>query len=88
MDKALDESRNKSQLIKCVNFGLLCVQEDPVDRPAMSNVLTMLDSEIAISPTPKQPAFLLRRGNNSSTASSSTKPETIPEITTSLEEGR
>ncbi|ONI18610.1 hypothetical protein PRUPE_3G226500 [Prunus persica] len=91
MDKTLDDSCNKSQFIKCVNcvnFGLLCVQEDPVERPAMSNVLTMLDSEIAISPTPKQPAFLLRRGNNSRTASSSTKPETIPEITTSLEEGR
>ncbi|CAL2249559.1 unnamed protein product [Prunus armeniaca] len=86
MDKTLDESCNKSQFINCVNVGLLCVQEDPVDRPAMSNVLTMLDSEIAISPTPKQPAFLLR--NNSSRASPSTKPETIAEITTSLEEGR
>ncbi|XP_008230053.1 PREDICTED: LOW QUALITY PROTEIN: G-type lectin S-receptor-like serine/threonine-protein kinase At4g03230 [Prunus mume] len=88
MDMTLDESCNKNQFIKCVNVGLLCVQEDPVDRPTMSNVLTMLDSEIAISPTPKQPAFLLRRGNNSSTASSSTKSETFAEITTSLEEGR
>ncbi|KAL6287460.1 hypothetical protein ACE6H2_011850 [Prunus campanulata] len=87
MDKTLDESCNKSQFIKCINVGLLCVQEDPVDRPTMSNVLTMLDNEIAISPTPKQPAFLLRRGN-SSTASSSTKPETFAEITTTLEEGR
>ncbi|VVA35920.1 Hypothetical predicted protein [Prunus dulcis] len=88
MDMTLDESCNKNQFIKCVNVGLLCVQEDPIDRPTMSNVLTMLDSEIAISPTPKQPAFLLRRGNNSSTASSSTKPETFAEITTNLEEGR
>ncbi|XP_021829961.1 G-type lectin S-receptor-like serine/threonine-protein kinase At4g03230 [Prunus avium] len=87
MDKTLDESCNKSQFIKCVNVGLLCVQEDPVDRPTMSNVLTMLDSEIAVSPTPKQPAFLLRRGN-SSTASTSTKPETFAEITTTLDEGR
>ncbi|CAB4304788.1 unnamed protein product [Prunus armeniaca] len=87
MDMTLDESCNKNQFIKCVNVGLLCVREDPVDRPTMSNVLTMLDSEIAISPTPKQPAFLLRRGNNSSTASSSTKPEKFAEITTSLEEG-
>ena len=88
MDKTLDESCDKSQFIKCVNVGLLCVQEDPVDRPTMSNVLTMLDSEIAIPPTPKQPAFVMRRGNSSSTASSSTKPETFAEITTSLEEGR
>ncbi|PQQ01514.1 G-type lectin S-receptor-like serine/threonine-protein kinase [Prunus yedoensis var. nudiflora] len=86
MDKTLNESCNKSQFIKCVNVGLLCVQEDPVDRPTMSNVLTMLDSEIAISPTPKQPAFLIRRGNSSTT--SSTKPETFAEITTTLDEGR
>ncbi|XP_050379933.1 uncharacterized protein LOC126797337 [Argentina anserina] len=81
MDKNLQESCNRSQFIKCVNVGLLCVQEDPVDRPTMSNVITLLDSETAIPATPKQPAFFLRRGN-SSTASSSTKPEIISEITT------
>ncbi|KAM5580824.1 hypothetical protein ABKV19_010169 [Rosa sericea] len=81
MDKNLEESCNRSEFIKCVNVGLLCVQEDPVDRPTMSNVITLLDSETAIPATPKQPAFFIRRGN-SSTASSSTKPETISEITT------
>ncbi|KAM1358488.1 hypothetical protein TB2_045459 [Malus domestica] len=86
MDKTLDESCNKNQFIQCVNVGLLCVQEDPNDRPAMSNVITMLDSETATSPAPKQPGFLTRRGN-SSTASSS-KPETISELTTSIVEGR
>ncbi|KAM5580820.1 hypothetical protein ABKV19_010165 [Rosa sericea] len=81
MDKNLEESCNRSEFIKCVNVGLLCVQEDPVDRPTMSNVVTLLDSETAIPATPKQPAFFIRRGN-SSTASSSTKPETNSEITT------
>ncbi|KAM5580814.1 G-type lectin S-receptor-like serine/threonine-protein kinase [Rosa sericea] len=81
MDKNLEESCNRSEFIKCVNVGLLCVQEDPVDRPTMSHVITLLDSETAIPATPKQPAFFIRRGN-SSTASSSTKPETISEITT------
>ncbi|ONI18605.1 hypothetical protein PRUPE_3G226100 [Prunus persica] len=77
-DKTLDESCNKSQFIK---------RPCCVDRPTMSNVPTMLDSEIAISSTPEQPAFLLRRFN-SSTASSSTKPETFAEVTTTLDEGR
>lgn len=84
MDKNLEESCNRSEFIKCVNVGLLCVQEDPVDRPTMSNVITLLDSEAGIPATPKQPAFLLRRGN-SSTASSSTKPETNSEITATFE---
>ncbi|XP_024180562.1 G-type lectin S-receptor-like serine/threonine-protein kinase At4g03230 isoform X2 [Rosa chinensis] len=80
MDKNLEESCNRSEFVRCVNVGLLCVQEDPVDRPTMSNVITLLDSETAIPATPKQPAFFIRRGN-SSTASSSTKPETVSEIT-------
>ncbi|KAK9924642.1 hypothetical protein M0R45_032997 [Rubus argutus] len=84
MDKNLEESCNRSEFIKCVNVGLLCVQEDPVDRPTMSNVITLLDSEAAIPAIPKQPAFFVRRGN-SSTASSSTKPETYSEITTTFE---
>ncbi|KAM1545039.1 hypothetical protein ACFX10_045426 [Malus domestica] len=87
MDKTLDESCNKNQFIQCVIVGLLCVQEDPNDRPAMSNVITLLDGETATSPSPKQPGFLTRRGK-SSTASSSSKPETISEITTSIVEGR
>ncbi|PON40690.1 hypothetical protein TorRG33x02_339890 [Trema orientale] len=52
----------------------------------MSNVITRLDGEAPTLPFPKQPAFVLRRG--STTASSSTKPETNTEITFSLEEGR
>ncbi|KAM5580822.1 hypothetical protein ABKV19_010167 [Rosa sericea] len=79
LDIDLQESCNKNQFFKCVNIGLLCVQEDPSDRPTMSNVVAMLDSETAILPVPKHPAFLIRR-ENSSTASSSTKPETQNEM--------
>ena len=73
IDETLREVCNVDQFVKCVNIGLLCVQEDPNDRPTMSTVVTMLDSEIATVPTPKGPVFVQRRGH-SSTASSSTKP--------------
>jgi hypothetical protein len=85
MDPALHEVCNSDQFVKCVNVGLLCVQEDPNDRPTMSNVVTMFDSEIATVPTPKQPAFVPWRGL-SSKASSSSKPDTYTELTSSLEE--
>ena len=84
IDQTLHESCNVDKFMKCVNVGLLCIEEDPSDRPTMSNVVTMLDSETAIVSAPKQPAFVLRRGQ-SSTASSS-RPETFIEITTSVEE--
>jgi hypothetical protein len=78
MDQTLREVCNVDQFVKCVNIGLLCVQEDPNDRPTMSTVVTMLDSEIATVPTPKGPAFVQRRGHSGS-ASSSTKPDTYTE---------
>ena len=75
IDPTLHEVCNADQFVKCVNIGLLCVQEDLNDRPTMSNVVTMLDSEGAIIPTPKQPAFVPWRGLSSKPGSSS-KPDT------------
>jgi len=57
MDPTLHEVCNADQFVKCMNVGLLRVQEDPNDRPNMSNVITMLDSEVATIPTPKQHLF-------------------------------
>jgi hypothetical protein len=85
MDPTLHEVCNADQFVKCVNVGLLCVQEDPNDRPTMSNVLTMLDSEVATIPTPKQPAFVSWRGL-SSKATSSSKQDTYTELTSSTVE--
>ncbi|XLT04508.1 hypothetical protein HN51_043257 [Arachis hypogaea] len=83
MDKSLGESCNANQFIRCAHIGLLCVQDDPGDRPTMSNVVTLLDSETATIKTPKQPTFFGGRRALSTTTSSS-KPETTssrPEIT-------
>jgi hypothetical protein len=85
MDPTLVEICNVDQFVKCVNVGLLCVQEDPKDRPTVSNVITMLDSEVATIPTPKQPAFVSWRGL-SSKATSSSKPDTYTELTSSTVE--
>uniref|UniRef100_A0A1J3J875 non-specific serine/threonine protein kinase n=3 Tax=Noccaea caerulescens TaxID=107243 RepID=A0A1J3J875_NOCCA len=91
LDEALQETCETEEFFKCLNIGLLCVQEDPNDRPAMSNVVFMLgSSDIATLPNPKQPAFILRRCPSSSKASSSTKPDTCSqnELTITLEDGR
>ncbi|KAL4363301.1 hypothetical protein GQ457_04G005170 [Hibiscus cannabinus] len=89
LDQTLRESCKADELLKCLNVGLLCVQEDPNDRPTMSQVLFMLGSENASVPAPKQPAFVVRRCP-SSKASSSSKPETFSqnELTVTLEHGR
>jgi hypothetical protein len=86
MDPALHEVCNTDQFVKCANVGLLCIQEDPNDRPTISNVVTMLDSESATIPTPKQPAFVSWRGLSSKATSSSIPESTYTELTSSLEE--
>ncbi|XP_050134940.1 G-type lectin S-receptor-like serine/threonine-protein kinase At4g03230 isoform X1 [Malus sylvestris] len=91
LEQTLRQSCNQDEYLKCVNVGLLCVQEDPGDRPTMSQVVFMLGSETATIPIPKQPAFIVRRcPSRSSPPSSSSKPETFSnnELTITLEDGR
>ncbi|KAF7026109.1 hypothetical protein CFC21_038240 [Triticum aestivum] len=40
-----------------INIALMCVQEHADDRPTMSNVVAMLNSEGVILPEPKHPAY-------------------------------
>ncbi|KAJ4895617.1 G-type lectin S-receptor-like serine/threonine-protein kinase [Raphanus sativus] len=58
----LDESFVK-EITKCVQIGLLCVQEVANDRPSVSTVIWMLTTEITNLPKPKHPAFIARRGD-------------------------
>ncbi|KAK7256019.1 hypothetical protein RIF29_29450 [Crotalaria pallida] len=46
-------------ILQCVHIGLLCVQDLAVDRPNMAVVISMLNSEIANLPPPRQPAYIL-----------------------------
>ncbi|KAF8043099.1 LOW QUALITY PROTEIN: hypothetical protein BT93_A1446 [Corymbia citriodora subsp. variegata] len=84
MDRVLHETYNRDQVLKCINMALLCVQEDPSDRPTMSDAVFMLGSETAILPAPKKPAFAIRMGI-STTSSSSSKPESNAVLSTTLE---
>ncbi|XP_027348568.1 G-type lectin S-receptor-like serine/threonine-protein kinase At4g03230 isoform X4 [Abrus precatorius] len=70
MDLSLHETCNANQLIRCAHIGLLCVQDEPDNRPTMSNVVIMLDSETASLSNPKQPTFFKRRDLSSTTSSS------------------
>ncbi|KAI9094278.1 hypothetical protein K1719_026860 [Acacia pycnantha] len=89
MDQTLSQTCKKDEYLKCVNIGLLCVQEDPNDRPTMSNVVFMLGSDSSTLPAPKQPAFVVRRCP-SSKASTTSKLESCShnELTVTLENGR
>ena len=64
----LEDSHSRSQILRCIQVALLCVQKFPEDRPIMSSVLSMLRNEEAILPQPKQPGFFIERSLNDSGA--------------------
>ncbi|XP_028767776.1 cysteine-rich receptor-like protein kinase 10 [Neltuma alba] len=57
LDPTISESYARNEVLRCIHIGLLCVQEDPADRPSMASIILMLDSYSLILPTPSQPAF-------------------------------
>ncbi|XWS10737.1 hypothetical protein CRYUN_Cryun38cG0023500 [Craigia yunnanensis] len=57
VDMGVSDSRHDKEILRCIHVGLLCVQEFAKDRPTMSTVVSMVNSEIVDLPIPKQPAF-------------------------------
>ncbi|GMN47163.1 hypothetical protein TIFTF001_016344 [Ficus carica] len=52
---SLDDSSSSCKLIKCLQVALLCVQENPKDRPSMLEIYSMLRDETKAIATPKRP---------------------------------
>lgn len=63
MDRSMDHSFVAREVMKCIHVGLLCVQENPADRPTSSSIVSMLGNEITTLTSPKQPAFPTVRCN-------------------------
>ena len=61
LDPALDDSCIKGQMLRCIHVGLLCVEDSAIDRPTMSDVISMLTNDNLSLPSPKKPAFSLAR---------------------------
>lgn len=59
IDASLVDSCNISELVRCIQVGLLCLQHHPEDRPNMTTVVVMLSSENSLS-QPKVPGFLIK----------------------------
>ncbi|RCV13387.1 hypothetical protein SETIT_2G342100v2 [Setaria italica] len=69
VDPRMGTGFSRSDVLRCVHIGLLCVQEDPADRPVMSSVVMMLGSDTVSLRNPSSPAFY---GRNRISPTSST----------------
>ena len=76
VDPLLDEAYPANEVSRCIQIGLLCVQEHAIDRPTMSTVVFMLGNETHL-PSPKQPAFILKSTYNSTDRSTSSASNEI-----------
>ncbi|XP_057988399.1 receptor-like serine/threonine-protein kinase SD1-8 isoform X2 [Hevea brasiliensis] len=86
IDPSVKDTCRPKEAVKCIHVGLLCVQEDPIERPTMSLVVLMLSSDTQTLPSPKEPAFLSRRAVDLSSERPNTRSNN--ELTISLPEGR
>ena len=50
-EKIGNNSRSASEVLRCIQISLLCVQQRPEDRPTMSSVVQMLGSSEAPCPS-------------------------------------
>nr|AGN12877.1 putative S-locus receptor kinase [Sisymbrium irio] len=80
------------EVLRCIQIGLLCVQELAEDRPTMSSVVMMLGSETAAIPQPKLPGNYVGRSpletNSSSTTQRDDESWTVNQITLSVIDAR
>lgn len=88
MDTKLKGSCITSEVVKCLHIGLLCVQEDPSDRPSMSTIVHMLSGDNGSLPLAKQPAFMNRKPLPEIASSSSGLDSGVQEILTVSTLGR
>ncbi|KAH6821081.1 hypothetical protein C2S53_014991 [Perilla frutescens var. hirtella] len=57
VDESIANTNLEEEIVRCIQIGLLCVQEIPNDRPCIQTVMSMLSREIVDLPAPLQPIF-------------------------------
>ncbi|XP_072080916.1 G-type lectin S-receptor-like serine/threonine-protein kinase At4g27290 [Arachis hypogaea] len=83
VDPSIRNSSDLSRVIRAIHVGLLCVQQNPEDRPSMLHVLMMLSSECTLL-QPKMPGFFTERDLVGDTSSSKSELVSFNEISVSV----
>ncbi|XP_071726499.1 receptor-like serine/threonine-protein kinase SD1-8 [Rutidosis leptorrhynchoides] len=81
LDESVRDKYSKDEVLRCIQIGLLCVQEQPEDRPSMSKVLVMLSSETMQLPQPTYPGFfIVKRSDDTESSRKMDESMTINEV--------
>ncbi|KAL4628640.1 hypothetical protein ACB092_05G254700 [Castanea dentata] len=87
VDPSLGETYPANEVSRCIQIGLLCVQEHATERPTMSAVVFMLSNDTPL-PSPKQPAFIFKSTCNTKDQTTIEGANSINEITITKIDGR
>ncbi|GAU32812.1 hypothetical protein TSUD_152610 [Trifolium subterraneum] len=87
IDDNIRDSCIEIEAIRCIQIGLLCLQHHPDDRPNMTSVVVMLNSENTLS-IPNEPGFLIKKFSPEGEPSLGKETSSTNEITISLLEAR
>uniref|UniRef100_A0ACD5XVC6 Uncharacterized protein n=1 Tax=Avena sativa TaxID=4498 RepID=A0ACD5XVC6_AVESA len=60
-ESCIMDTCSPDEVLLCVHVALLCVQENPDDRPLMSSVVFILENGSTALPSPKRPAYFARQ---------------------------
>lgn len=63
IDPNIWDSSSEKQVLRCIQVGMLCVQDLATYRPTMASVVLMLESETPNLPLPRQPTFTSMRSS-------------------------
>lgn len=85
VDSSLGQSYPTHEAMRCIQIGLLCVQENAIDRPTMLEVVFMLGNETTLQ-RPKKAAFSFK--NNAPDSSTSRGASSVNDVTVTIIEAR
>lgn len=88
VDDAMEYGYSENEVLRCMQVGLLCVQEGSDDRPTMASVVLMLGSEGMTLPQPTKPGFYPKEDCKVKDFSTSDHVSTVNEITLTMVHGR
>ncbi|KAF3604516.1 hypothetical protein F2Q69_00033783 [Brassica cretica] len=81
VDSVITENVSRNEMMKCINIGLLCVQESVTRRPNMNSVVHWLKSNSVTLPVPSTPAYVVHsESGEASRVSQSTVNVSITEL--------
>ncbi|XP_050371725.1 uncharacterized protein LOC126789568 [Argentina anserina] len=86
-DVVLSNSYSSNEVLKCMQIGLLCVQDSATDRPTMADVASLLSSDIS-GPQPVRPVFTIQNSVPQSQPKFENTSSSTNEATITMIEGR